>query len=160
MSTKFFTNEKENTLLRKFAGIFEHNPDIEFFDALVGFLRASGYFAVRPYLENVPNIRVLVGINVDAIVADYHKRGLLFLADAGRTLREFRRELTEDIQSAQYSQEVEQGILQFVSDVADKKLEIRAHPSRRLHAKIYIFRPKGFSEHKPGAVINRIIEPH
>lgn len=153
MSTKFFTNEKENTLLRKFAGIFEHNPDIEFFDALVGFLRASGYFAVRPYLENVPHIRVLVGINVDAIVADYHKRGLLFLADAGRTLREFRRELTEDIQSAQYSQEVEQGILQFVRDVADKKLEIRAHPSRRLHAKIYIFRPKGFSEHKPGAVI-------
>ncbi|MFC1461631.1 helicase-related protein [Verrucomicrobiota bacterium] len=153
MSTKFFTNEKENTLLNKFAGIFKHNEDIEFFDALVGFLRASGYFAVRPYLENVPRIRLLVGINVDSIVADFHKRGLLFLADAGKTLREFRRDLSEDIQNANYSREVERGILQFVDDVASEKLEIRAHPSRRLHAKIYIFRPKGFSEHKPGAVI-------
>jgi hypothetical protein len=51
MSTKFFTNNEENTLLNKFAGIFEHNPDIEFFDALIGFLRASGYFAIRPYLR-------------------------------------------------------------------------------------------------------------
>jgi superfamily II DNA or RNA helicase len=153
VSTKFFTNEKENTLLNKFAGIFEHNRDIEFFDALVGFLRASGYFAVRPYLNNVPKIRLLVGINVDEIVADYHKQGLLFLADAGKALKEFREDLSKDIQNADYTREVECGILQFVDDVAGKKVEIRAHPARRLHAKIYIFRPKGFGEHKPGAVI-------
>jgi len=54
MSTRFFTNESDNTLLKKFAGVFAHNPDIERFDALVGYLRASGYFALRPYLENVP----------------------------------------------------------------------------------------------------------
>jgi hypothetical protein len=36
MSTKFFTNNAENTLLKKFAGVFAHNPDIEWFDALVG----------------------------------------------------------------------------------------------------------------------------
>jgi len=44
MSTKFFTNDGGNTLLKKFAGVFEHNKDILFFDALVGFFRASGYF--------------------------------------------------------------------------------------------------------------------
>ncbi len=33
MATKFFTNSGEITLLKKFAGIFEHNPDIERFDA-------------------------------------------------------------------------------------------------------------------------------
>ena len=54
MSTRFFTNESDNTLLKKFAGVFAHNPDIERFDALVGYLRASGYFALRPHLENVP----------------------------------------------------------------------------------------------------------
>ena len=43
MSTRFFTNDGDNTLLKKFAGVFEHNPDIERFDALVGYLRASGY---------------------------------------------------------------------------------------------------------------------
>ena len=34
MITRFFTNEGENTLLKKFAGVFAHNPDIERFDAL------------------------------------------------------------------------------------------------------------------------------
>jgi hypothetical protein len=38
---------------------------------MVGYLRASGYFAIRPFLSNVPHIRILVGINVDAIMADY-----------------------------------------------------------------------------------------
>jgi SNF2 family DNA or RNA helicase len=32
-------------------------------------------------------------------------------------------------------------------------MEIKAHPTRNLHAKIYLFLPEGFSEHKPGAVI-------
>ena len=39
MSTKFFTNQNANTLLNKFKGIFEHNTDIEHFDALVGYFR-------------------------------------------------------------------------------------------------------------------------
>lgn len=69
MSTRFFTNHGEQTLFKKFQGVFQNNPDIEWFDALVGYLRASGYFAIRPYLEKVPNIRILVGINVDAIMA-------------------------------------------------------------------------------------------
>ncbi len=50
MSTRFFTNFGDNTLLNKFKGIFEHNKDIEYFDALIGFLRASGYFSIRPGL--------------------------------------------------------------------------------------------------------------
>jgi hypothetical protein len=65
MSKRFFTNEGENTLLKKFAGVFASNPDIERFDALVGYLRASGYFALRPHLEKVPLIRIIVGIDVD-----------------------------------------------------------------------------------------------
>jgi superfamily II DNA or RNA helicase len=153
MSTRFFTNHGEQTLFKKFQGVFESNSDIEKFDALVGYLRSSGYFALRPYLEKVPHIRILVGINVDAIMADYHRRGLLFLADSTKALDEFRNWLRNDIQSAEYKRDVETGVLQFVDDVISKKIELRAHPTKRLHAKIYIFRPKGFNEHKPGAVI-------
>lgn len=153
MSTRFFTNRGDQTLLRKFRGVFESNTDIERFDALVGYLRSSGYFALRPYLEKVPQIRILVGINVDAIMADYHRRGLLFLADSTKALDEFRTWLRNDIQSAEYTRDVETGVLQFVDDVISKKIELRAHPTKRLHAKIYIFRPKGFNEHKTGAVI-------
>ncbi len=153
MPTRFFTNTEHNTLLSKFEGIFEHNPDLKRFDALVGYLRASGYFAIRPKLKDLPSVRILVGINVDNITEEFNKKGQLFLADAGQTLREFRDNLAHDIEEAQYSKDVEQGILDFAEDVASGKLEIKAHPTKLLHAKIYIFIPEGFNEHKPGHVI-------
>lgn len=153
MSTKFFTNEGENTLLKKFKGIFENNKNIEFFDALIGYFRASGYFKIRPYLENVPNIRILVGINVDDIIAKYNSKGLLFQGDANQTLAEFIAEIKEDIQTSNYNLEVEKGILQFIEDVISKKIVIKAHPHRNLHAKIYIFRPENWNEHNQGKVI-------
>lgn len=153
MSTKFFNNEGENTLLNKFAGVFAANKDIERFDALVGYLRSSGYFSIRPHLEKVPQIRILVGINVDEIVESYHRKGHLFLTDAGAALDKFRKDLAKDIEASSYTPEVEKGIAQFVEDVVSKKLEIRAHPTRNLHAKIYVFLPENFGEHKPGAVI-------
>lgn len=120
---------------------------------MVGYLRSSGYFAVRPHLEYVPKIRVLVGINVDEIVESYQRKGHLFLADPGAAVDKFRKALADDIAEAGYSKEIEAGIQQFVEDVLSGKLEIKAHPTRNLHAKIYIFLPEGFSEHKPGAVI-------
>jgi len=153
MSTRFFTNEHKNTLLQKFKGVFENNQDIEFFDSLVGYFRASGYFKIRPFLEKVPNIRILVGIDVDKILAKYQSKGLLFQGDANQTLIEFLSDIKSDIQEADYSEEVEKGMLQFVEDVASKKIEIKAHPSKKLHAKIYIFRPEGWNEHRNGSVI-------
>ena len=153
MSTKFFTNQDQNTLFNKFKGVFDNNKDIEFFDALVGYFRASGYFKIRPLLEDVPHIRILVGIDVDQILAQYQSRGLLFQGDANQTLKEFLAETKKDIQNAKYSQEVEDGILQFIDDICTKKIEVKAHPSKKLHAKIYIFKPSNWSEHRTGSVI-------
>jgi superfamily II DNA or RNA helicase len=150
MSTRFFTNAGTNTLFDKLERVFHHNPDIQRFDALV---RASGYFALRPHLSKVPQVRILVGIDVDEIVADYHKRGLLFLADPTKALEDFQTRLKSDIQKAEYRSDVEAGILSFVEDVVSGKLAIKAHPTKRLHAKIYIFLPSGWCEHKAGAVI-------
>jgi len=153
MSTRFFTNEQQNTLLKKFEGVFTHNRDIAFFDALVGYFRASGYFALRPHLEHVPHIRILVGINVDDLLARYHTKGLLFKGNPQQTIEVFLKEAKQDVQQASYSRETEEGVLQFIEDVASKKIEIRAHPEKKLHAKIYIFRPDPFNEHKSGNVI-------
>jgi superfamily II DNA/RNA helicase len=153
MATRFFTNDTTNTLLEKFKGVFENNKDIEFFDALIGYFRASGYFRIRQFLNDVPNIRILVGINVDKIIEKYHSKGLLFQGDANQTLVEFQNETINDIQSSEYCKEVEQGILQFIDDIATKKIQIKAHPTRKLHAKIYIFRPDNWNEHKSGHVI-------
>ena len=153
MSTKFFTNADANTLLRKFKGVFENNQDIHFFDALVGFFRASGYFSLRPFLEDVPKIRILVGINVDKIISKYQAKGLLFQSDSQQTINEFLNDTKKDIQSAEYSKYVEDGIIKFIEDIITKKIEIKAHPTRNLHAKIYIFKPDNYNEHKSGHVI-------
>ena len=151
--TKFFTNSDENTLLNKFRGVFENNPDLAWFDALVGYFRSSGYFTVRPYIENVPHVRILVGINTDSILSRYNEQGLLFRGDPEETVREALVNLKRDIAECSYDRIIEQGILQFVEDIAAKKIEIRAHTTRKLHAKIYIFRPADYNEHKHGNVI-------
>ena len=153
MSTRFFTNRRDNTLIDKFAGVFSNNPDIRFFDALVGYFRSSGYFALRPHLANLDKIRILVGIDVDERAARCQERGLLFDASAPSAIETFMADVKKDIAEARYDAAVEAGILQFIEDVASKKVELRAHPSRKLHAKIYIFRPAEYNEHKNGNVI-------
>jgi len=85
MSSKFFTNQDGNSLLNKFEGVFTYMQSIEFFDALVGYFRASGYFKVRPFLDRIQKIRILVGINVDRLTEEFHAKGQLYLANEHRT---------------------------------------------------------------------------
>ncbi|MCF3569733.1 phospholipase D-like domain-containing protein [Planktothrix agardhii 1806] len=153
MSTKFFTNREENTLIKKFEGVFTYNPNIQYFDALVGYFRASGYFRIRPFLNQVPNIRILVGINIDKMLADAHKSGLDFFSNYQRTKEDFIREIQKDIAQANYDKDTENGILQFIDDIIQKKIQVKAHPEKKIHAKVYILRPEPFNQHTPATVI-------
>ena len=152
MNTHFFTNKADNTLLKKFEGIFE-NVDIKKFDALVGYLRASGYFRVRKFIDKVEEVRILVGIDVDHLISEAARKGLEFNFNTNVTRSEFLAEVRRDIENSDYSKKVEDGIIQFVQDVVDKKVQIKAHPSKKLHSKIYIFRPGNYNEHNSGFVI-------
>ena len=122
MSTRFFTNRHDNTLLAKFAGVFANNPDIQFFDALVGYFRTSGYFALRPHLEKLAKIRILVGIDVDERAQFCQSQGLLFNPDATSTVELFKDGVKADIKQSSYDADVESGILQFIQDVDSKKV--------------------------------------
>ena len=153
MSTKFFTNEGGNSLLKKFKGAFEHIANMHAFHAVVGYFRASGYFPIREYLLKIPEVKILVGINVDKISAEAKKRGLLFFGDPERTRDEFVKWMREDIQEAKYDKDIEDGILFFMEDIIDKKIEIRVHKTKKLHAKIYIFLPATFNEYSGGEII-------
>ncbi|MCJ1805730.1 phospholipase D-like domain-containing protein [Flavobacterium covae] len=152
MSTKFFTNKDSNSLINKFKGVFE-NQNVHYFDALIGYFRASGYFNLRPFLENVPEIRILVGINVDDLSAEAQRKGQLYLENTEKTKEEYLKFVAEDIAKASYKKETEEGIIQFIEDIISKKVIIKAHGKRALHAKIYIFRPNPFNEHSNGSVI-------
>jgi superfamily II DNA or RNA helicase len=152
MSTKFFTNKNTNSLINKFEGVFK-NQNVHYFDALIGYFRASGYFNLRPFLENVPEIRILVGINVDDLSAEAQRKGQLYLENTDKTKEEYLKFVADDIAKASYKKETEEGIIQFIEDIVSKKVVIKAHGKRALHAKIYIFRPNPFNEHTNGSVI-------
>jgi HKD family nuclease len=153
MSTKFFTNSEENTLIKKFEGVFTYNPNIQYFDALVGYFRASGYFRIRPFLDKVPHIRILVGINVDKMLADAQKSGLEFFKHDEKTREDFIKEIQKDIENANYDQKTETGILQFIDDIIQGKIQVKAHPEKKIHAKVYILRPEPFNQHTPATAI-------
>ena len=152
MSSRFFTNKQDNSLIKKFTGVFQHQ-DIHYFDALVGYFRASGYFKIRPLIDNVPQIRILVGINVDNLINQAQKKGQLYFENTDVTKEKYLEFITKDIAKANYDEETEKGIIQFIDDVINKKVVVRAYGKRNLHAKVYIFRPKPFNEHTNGSVI-------
>lgn len=152
MSTKFFTNREENSLFKKFNGAFEH-INIHAFHAVVGYFRASGYFPIREHLLKVPEVKILVGINVDRISSEAKKRGLMFFGDPERSRDEFVKWMRQDIKEASYDKDVEEGILLFMEDIIDKKIQIKVHKTKNLHAKIYIFLPEVFNEYTGGEVI-------
>ena len=130
MSTKFFTNQGENSLLKKFEGVFTNIESIRHFDALVGYFRASGYFKIRPFLEKIPQIRILVGINVDQLIKKYHNKGQLYLENPDETKANFLEETIKNIQEADYDETTESGILQFIDDLISGKLNLEHIPTK------------------------------
>ena len=136
MPTKFFTNQDDNSLLKKFEGVFTHSESIRHFDALVGYFRTSGYFKVRAFLDKIPRIRILVGINVDTLIKKYHDKGQLYLDNPDETKQDFLADIIKNIQEADYDEVTENGIIQFIKDLTDGKIELRAHPKKKIHAKV------------------------
>lgn len=152
MGTNFFTNEKENTLLEKIEGVFKYKK-VHFFDALVGYFRASGYFRIRKFIQQTPHIRILVGINVDKLTYQANQQGLLFNPNAEQSQEEFFNDIKRNIQEAKYDKEVEDGMYQFIEDIMTGRITMRIHPKQNIHAKIYIFREAEYHPHGYGSVI-------
>ena len=148
-----FTNRRGNTLIREFEGILQHNPQIRNLDAVVGFLRASGYFSLRPFLDNIGRVRVLIGIDVDKYIAQAARQGKLFFGAEEEVKGDCLRKIRKDIEASHYKREVEEGMFQMVQDLLEDKLELRAHPSKRIHAKLYVLYPDNFNQYTQGMAI-------
>ena len=148
-----FTNREGNTLMKEFEGVLLHNPQIRNLDAVVGFLRASGYFSLRPFLDNIGKVRVLIGIDVDKYIAQAARQGKLFFGAEEDVKEDCLRKIRKDIESSNYKKEIEEGMFQMVQDLLDGKLELRAHPSKKIHAKIYVLYPDDFNQYTQGMAI-------
>ena len=152
MSTKFFNNDAGNTLFDKLKGIVTEMATFNRFLAVVGFFRSSGYFKLRKELGDVSEIKILVGINIDDIFRK-HNKAIFMLGNEAKAKEIYQNGFKEDIIKAQYSPEIEGGILQMCEDLVSGRLQIRIHDKKNLHAKFYLCLPDNHSEHSDGWVI-------
>lgn len=152
MSTKFFNNSDSNTLFGKLQGIAQEMVGFSRFWAVVGFFRSSGYFRLRRELEGVENIRILVGINMDRLLAEPAQLLPARLSQE-EAKQAFGAEYARDVEEAGYSREIETGMRQFYEDVLAGRLELRVHSSKALHAKFYLCLPQHHSANSDGWVI-------
>ncbi|MBR5972441.1 MAG: helicase [Paludibacteraceae bacterium] len=152
MSNKFFNNDTGNTLFDKLKGIASGMTNFDRFLAVVGFFRSSGYFKLRKEIEDVKEIKILVGINIDDIFRR-HNKTMLMLENAEKAKVIYDDEFKQDIINARYAPEVEEGIIQMCQDLVDGKLQMKIHATKNLHAKFYLCLPNNHTEHTDGWVI-------
>ena len=139
--------------MKEFEGILHNNPQVKNLDAVVGFLRASGYFSLRPFLDGINKVRILIGIDVDKYITRATQKGELFFGAEEEVKDETLNLMRQDIEQSNYTKQVEDGMLQMLQDLIDGKLELRAHPSKKIHAKLYILYPDNYNQHCFGAAI-------
>ena len=134
----FFTNESDSTLLDRFVAILK---DVKYFDILVGYFRSSGFFRLYKSFENIEKIRILVGLGLDKKTFQIIEAANNSDFESHAKVKEyFGNLLVNEIENSADAKEVEEGILKFVEYIKSGKIEIKAHPSRNIHAKVYISR--------------------
>lgn len=139
---KFFTNEPERDLYTRFSTILQSNT--QFFDALVGYFRSSGFFKLYESLETVDKIRILVGLNVDCFtmkIIDQANNDVHYTSVSSIDAKEVLSNKVEtEFAESNTSEAVERGVRVFIDWLKSGKLEMRLYAEAPIHAKVYIMR--------------------
>lgn len=150
-SEKFFTNSAGNSLLKKFNDIFDNPPEIKVFHCVSGYFSGNGYHRLREKLSNLSEVKILVGIGTVGKIARHYaeKKQKLTPSLLKQDLNnEVEKIMVGDVNTGDYNAKAEQSVFGYRDDSRDKKIEIHIHNSKKLHAKIYIFLPKGYHKDK------------
>lgn len=137
-NTKFTTNENGESNLE--SKLNDYLKDTEFFDVLVGYFYTSGFYKIYKSLENVKEIKILIGISTDYrtySLMEEAKSTELRLNDE-KTKKLFSEKLIDEMNFSEDSLHVEEGILKFIDWLQNGKLKIKTYPFDRIHAKLYI----------------------
>lgn len=136
----FITNEKGQNLKHRFETLIK---DTRFFDCLVGYFYTSGFFNIYKPLEHTERIRILIGISTDKRTLDLMDQAKpagqaeLQLSHA-EVKKELESEIEREFEYSDDDQNIETGVELFIDWIRNNKLQIRAYPSDRIHAKVYI----------------------
>ena len=145
----FFTNEPGSTLLDRFKQTLK---DVTRFDVLVGYFRVSGFHQLHDALDDVDEIRILVGLNVGRRAFDLIEeqrnshasdgQGGLDFTSHVRAKKTLRQRVIEEMDASEDARRVETGLRRFVEFLDTGKMQIKVYPSTGIHAKVYIGRFK------------------
>lgn len=147
MSSKFFTNQNENSLENRLKDILTHYQ-IKSIEFLIGYFRISGFNRISTLLDGVEKARILVGIDVDKLTLESLSRGKnINLFNQKRFISEFKKNQEDILQKEDYSSEIDKSVQQFIKMVSENRLEIRISQQKNVHSKIYILRENEFKRH-------------
>jgi len=136
----FITNEQGKHLGDRFGALL--GDDTRLFDCLVGYFFISGFHRLHPALTKTEKIRILIGIKTDGATYELiqtAKQQQEFVLESHAQVRErVPGEILGELQRSGDSSDIEDGVRKFVDWIRSGKLEVRAYPSERVHAKLYI----------------------
>jgi hypothetical protein len=136
----FLTNEAGKTLRDRFGVLLGQNT--RYFDCLVGYFFISGFYKLYPALEKVEKIRILVGMQTDRtayeLLQQAREQGELGLKSHASTKEKVGKDVLAELENCRDSSAIETGVHKFVEWIRSSKLEIKAHPTENLHAKLYV----------------------
>lgn len=137
----FFTNEPNATLLDRFKATLR---DVQYFDVLVGYFRTSGFHLLQEAFEDIEKIRILVGLSVDRkafeIIETASGQMHLPFESTKTTKQQFESDVVAEMEVSPDEYATELSVHKFIEMIQSGKLEIKAHPSHNIHAKVYISR--------------------
>lgn len=144
----FITNQPGSNLLERFNVLIKSNT--RYFDCLVGYFYTSGFYKLYKSLEDVEQIRILIGIRTDKQIhylTEEYSTQTEFIFSHRETKDAFTNEVLEEMEKSDDKSSIEEGIQKFIQWLINgksedpnikPKLKIRAYPSQNIHAKLYI----------------------
>ncbi|HVU09080.1 MAG TPA: helicase-related protein [Verrucomicrobiae bacterium] len=135
----FITNEAGQNLRDRFGVLL--GEDTRFFDCLVGYFYISGFYKLYPSLTKTEKIRILIGIKTDGKTYELiqeAKQQELVLESHAQARAAVAGAVHGELEKSEDSASIEEGVRKFVEWITSGKLEVKAFPSERIHAKLYI----------------------
>lgn len=132
-----FTNRNENgiKLSDRLNTVLTNS---KYFDVLVGYFRVTGFYLLKEQLEDVEEIRILIGLGTDI---DTVRAIDIFELSGANAVLKVKETLKKEFNSMQDDNlDMENGVITFCEWIKSGKLKIRMCHDKNVHAKLYIIR--------------------
>ena len=110
----------------------------EYFDVLVGYFRITGFYLLKEKLEEVKEIRILIGLGTDLATV---KTMDIFELSGANAVKKVQKLIRNEFNNSDNDNlEMENGVFKFCEWIKSGKLKIRMCYEKNVHAKLYIIR--------------------